>query len=102
MDPNTWKPNPFAQPFVPKHFQYSGCSHVVPPVRQMTWRRWFFTKIFRGALVTVLSVTLITNVMFILDTSRKLQQPVNTATGSVTAGRHSSLSYPAICRARST
>ncbi|PSN55689.1 Protein O-linked-mannose beta-1 [Blattella germanica] len=61
---DTWHPNPRAQPFVPRRATVGGGGS----------RRQLLAKIFQGLLVVVLLVTIGINVMFILDTNRRLQE----------------------------
>uniref|UniRef100_A0A1B6FTU3 Protein O-linked-mannose beta-1,2-N-acetylglucosaminyltransferase n=1 Tax=Cuerna arida TaxID=1464854 RepID=A0A1B6FTU3_9HEMI len=70
----SWKPNPQAAPFVPRkhgtrlliHPHLSGPSYM--------YRHKLLAKIFQFLLVFVLLVTIVINIVFILDTSRRLQE----------------------------
>ncbi|KAL5022574.1 hypothetical protein ScPMuIL_001729 [Solemya velum] len=65
-----WKPNPKAKPYVPKKYQ------KIPPLLSSRIvdisKRRFLSKVFQGALILVLLMTVVINVTFILDTSKKL------------------------------
>lgn len=67
-----WKPNPRAEPFVPRALKRRPVPGAVPP-RLLTKRR-IVAKFFQLLLVLVLVVTIIINVMFIVDTSKHLQE----------------------------
>ncbi|XP_064626979.1 protein O-linked-mannose beta-1,2-N-acetylglucosaminyltransferase 1-like isoform X2 [Lineus longissimus] len=62
-----WKPNPKAKPFIPKRLflRQHGASQCS--------RKRIVTKLVKGGLVVVLLATIGINIMFILDTSQKLQ-----------------------------
>ncbi|XP_049805744.1 protein O-linked-mannose beta-1,2-N-acetylglucosaminyltransferase 1-like isoform X1 [Schistocerca nitens] len=68
----SWQPNPRAQPFVPKrgYGLYSPQTVITRPLN----RKRILTKIFKALLVVVLLITIGINVMFIMDTSRRLQE----------------------------
>ncbi|CAH1773117.1 unnamed protein product [Owenia fusiformis] len=70
---DSWIPNPRAQPFVPRRYHGGGGYASGIHFSQIRSRR-FITKIFQGFLVIVLMGTLMINIMFIMDTSKKLQQ----------------------------
>ncbi|XP_046683655.1 protein O-linked-mannose beta-1,2-N-acetylglucosaminyltransferase 1-like [Homalodisca vitripennis] len=71
---DSWKPNPQAAPFVPRkhgtrtliHPHLSGPSYI--------YRHKLLAKIFQFLLVLVLLITIVINIVFILDTSRRLQE----------------------------
>ncbi|XP_035219578.1 protein O-linked-mannose beta-1,2-N-acetylglucosaminyltransferase 1-like [Stegodyphus dumicola] len=69
-----WKSNPRVQPLVPKRaptavFTPSTYLRQVPPRRLLS-------KLFQFLLLVVLMITVVINILFILDTSRKLQEDV--------------------------
>ncbi|XP_066996973.1 protein O-linked-mannose beta-1,2-N-acetylglucosaminyltransferase 1 [Anabrus simplex] len=68
----SWQPNPRAQPFIPK--RGLGLYNPQAFISRPLGRRRILTKIFQGLLVIVLLITIGINVMFILDTSRRLQE----------------------------
>ncbi|KAJ9595636.1 hypothetical protein L9F63_013188 [Diploptera punctata] len=71
----TWHPHPRAQPFVPKQ---RGLYSSQTVATRSVGRRRILTKIFQGLLVVVLLITIGINVMFILDTSRRLHEEMPT------------------------
>ncbi|XP_023717300.1 protein O-linked-mannose beta-1,2-N-acetylglucosaminyltransferase 1 [Cryptotermes secundus] len=71
----SWQPNPRSQPFIPKRgVLYNSQALITRPLG----RRRFLTKIFQGLLIVVLLITIGINIMFILDTSRRLHDEVQT------------------------
>lgn len=75
MRMETWQPNPRAQPFVPKRGQGLFIPHPSASlVPRPLGRRRILAKTFQVLLVIVLLVTIVINIMFILDTSRRLQE----------------------------
>lgn len=67
-----WKPNPRATPFVPKR-QMAMLNYSPQFQWRYVARGRILTKFFQTLLVVVLLLTIVINVMFILDTTRKLQ-----------------------------
>lgn len=65
-----WIPNPHAKPFVPRRKRQPGLFHGI--TRDISKQRCF-SKCLQAGLVVVLVVTVIINITFILDTSRRLQ-----------------------------
>lgn len=65
----SWQPNPRAQPIIPKR---GGLYISQTLIARPLGRRRLVTKIFQGLLVVVLLITIGINIMFILDTSRRL------------------------------
>lgn len=69
---DNWRPNPRAQPFIPKrHFPSSNARGNF--TFQRTPARRLFTKLFQLILFIVLLVTVGVNIAFIADTSRRLR-----------------------------
>lgn len=68
----TWKSNPRTQIYLPKQ---QSSSFLLPYVylRHVPHRR-ILSKVFQFLLLIVLMVTVVINILFILDTSRKLQE----------------------------
>ncbi|XP_070563050.1 protein O-linked-mannose beta-1,2-N-acetylglucosaminyltransferase 1-like [Ptychodera flava] len=66
-----WHPNPKAQPFIPrKHYT----SIHVPGAMHRATKRRLLSKILQSLLVMVLLVTVVINIIFIMDTGRKLRE----------------------------
>ncbi|CAL1276918.1 unnamed protein product [Larinioides sclopetarius] len=66
-----WRTNPRVQPLVPKKQLFSPSMYLrqVPPRRLLS-------KLFQFLLLVVLMITVVINILFILDTSRKLQEDI--------------------------
>ncbi|XP_077980991.1 protein O-linked-mannose beta-1,2-N-acetylglucosaminyltransferase 1-like [Glandiceps talaboti] len=68
---DNWRPNPKAQPFVPrKHYS----SIHIPGATHRTTKRRLFSKVLQALLVFVLLTTVVINIVFIMDTGRKLRE----------------------------
>lgn len=80
---DSWVPNPNAKPFVP-HGKRKNLRF--PNVTTNISKRRCFTKCCQAGLVVVLLITVIINITFILDTSRRLQ---NTTAKTNVADEHS-------------
>lgn len=85
MSSTTWKPNPNAKPFTPAS---AFCSVPFPckrtPIRIR--KKGIFSRIIQWILVVVLCVTVIINLLFIWDTTRKYRtekNSVNTSPGKI-------------------
>ncbi|XP_076440231.1 protein O-linked-mannose beta-1,2-N-acetylglucosaminyltransferase 1-like isoform X2 [Babylonia areolata] len=68
-----WVPNPNAKPFVPRRKRHAG---RFPGITTSISKQRCLSKCFQAGLVVVLLVTVIINITFILDTSRRLQDTV--------------------------
>lgn len=66
---DNWIPNTNAKPFIPKRLRDSNKSSVEFPKRKC------ISKVFQGGIVVVLIVTIVINVTFILETSKKMSDP---------------------------
>ena len=69
---STWRPNPNAKPFLPSSAYYSislPCKRT--PLRIQ--KKGVISRLIQGILVLVLCVTVVINVIFILDTTSKLR-----------------------------
>lgn len=69
---DTWVPNPNARPYIPKKYRHGR--------QPGSNKRGFSTrkcvvKTFQGGLVVVLLFTVVINIMFIVETSKKLKDP---------------------------
>ncbi|XP_023721134.1 protein O-linked-mannose beta-1,2-N-acetylglucosaminyltransferase 1 isoform X3 [Cryptotermes secundus] len=73
----TWQQHTQNQQFIPRRGLYSSQA---PTGRPLGRRKVLLTKIFQGLLIVVLLITIGINVMFILDTSRRLYEE-NPTTG---------------------
>ena len=74
-NPN-WKPDLSAKPFVPSSAAYVvRLPCCVNPLKIR--RRGVLGRCLQGLLVTVLLVTVIFNIVFIIDNSRRLKTPPN-------------------------
>lgn len=73
-----WKPNPRAPPFVPKkpppQVLHNGRLLCFRSLRNPLLHGRLWSRLFQCILLVILMVTVIINVIFIVDTSRKLQQ----------------------------
>ncbi|XP_013404998.1 protein O-linked-mannose beta-1,2-N-acetylglucosaminyltransferase 1-like [Lingula anatina] len=74
----SWKPNPKAQPFVPKRHHHGSLLPHRSHVSQSNRRR-MLTRVFQAGLIIVLVVTVGINLTFILNTSHKLQSTQSTS-----------------------
>lgn len=76
MSSTTWKPNPNAKPFTPASAFFSvpvPCKKT--PIRLR--KKGIFSRIIQWILVVVLCVTVIINLIFIWDTTRKYRTEKN-------------------------
>ncbi|XP_072172735.1 protein O-linked-mannose beta-1,2-N-acetylglucosaminyltransferase 1-like [Diadema setosum] len=70
---DSWRPNPRAQPFVPKrHFSPGNVRGTFTYHRTPTRR--LVSKIFQMVLLAVLLVTVLINILFIAETGRRLRE----------------------------
>ncbi|KAK7487497.1 hypothetical protein BaRGS_00021199, partial [Batillaria attramentaria] len=65
-----WVPNPHAKPFIPRRRKQAG---LFPGISRDISKQRCFSKCLQAGLVVVLLATVIINITFILDTSRRLQ-----------------------------
>ena len=85
MSSTTWKPNPNAKPFSPASAFFSvpvPCKKTPIRIR----KKGIFSRIIQWILVVVLCVTVIINLIFIWDTTRKYRtekNSVQTAPGEI-------------------
>ncbi|XP_054280090.1 protein O-linked-mannose beta-1,2-N-acetylglucosaminyltransferase 1-like isoform X1 [Macrosteles quadrilineatus] len=70
---DSWKPNPHAVPFVPRKNAGKLFIHHHRFVKGSMSKHKLLANIFQVLLVIILIVTIIINVVFILDTSQRLQ-----------------------------
>ena len=69
---STWRPNPNAKPFLPSSAYYNvplPCKRT--PLRIQ--KKGIVSRFIQGILVLVLCITVVVNVIFILDTTSKLR-----------------------------
>ncbi|XP_052102810.1 protein O-linked-mannose beta-1,2-N-acetylglucosaminyltransferase 1-like [Mytilus californianus] len=70
---DNWIPNTNAKPFIPKRLRNSAKSSS-SGITEFSKRKCI-SKIFQGGIVVVLIVTIVINITFILETSRKMNDP---------------------------
>ncbi|CAG2237280.1 POMGNT1 [Mytilus edulis] len=70
---DNWIPNTNAKPFIPKRLRNSTKS-TSSGITEFSKRKCI-SKIFQGGIVVVLIVTIVINITFILETSRKMNDP---------------------------
>ncbi|XP_037087560.1 protein O-linked-mannose beta-1,2-N-acetylglucosaminyltransferase 1-like [Pollicipes pollicipes] len=90
--PGGWQPNPRAAPYVPRRLA-AAPTPLLPPLLPLG-RRCSLSRLCQRGLVAVIIVTIVINVLFILDTSRKLRarsKGFGDTDGLVRSGRGNSL-----------
>ena len=81
---SSWKPNPKAKPFLPS----SAFYHISVPCKRTPLRvqkKGMLSRLIQWSLVILLCITVVINVLFILDTTSKLKDSAGSEDNVATA-----------------